>query len=71
MACTMRELVIESLIRDLPDQCEWGSALSRYPEVHGEDGFINYKEFPEDLLYTLSNELLLELLDCNACLRYR
>ena len=74
----MRNLIIASLVQDLPNRCEWGSALTQKEPPYDyiivvpiKQGFIDYENFPVDLLETFSDELLLELYDCNACLRYR
>lgn len=68
----MRKLIINSLLADLPENCEWGSVLRDHPEVpYSADGFIDYHKFPKVLLSTFSDQLLLELYDSNACLRYR
>lgn len=67
----LRKLIIESLIMDLPDKCEWGYPLKDYPCFKGEDGYVDYKSFPKEALYNLPDEVLLSMYDSNACRRYR
>ena len=68
----MRNLIIASLIADLPHECEWGSVLADSADVpKTADGYLDYENFPVELLQSLPDMTLLRLYDSNACLRYR
>jgi|13_taG_2_1085334.scaffolds.fasta_scaffold08776_5 hypothetical protein len=69
----MRDLVISKLLANAAaNRAEWGGTLWEDKSFPRDDkGYIEYSKVTIDHLTPLSDEVLLALLDDDACLKYR